>query len=295
VDHLLRYAGILHFDKQYNKMLPIILPVLRRTPDNLVAKRLHAYALAKIEPGAKSMEAIKRFIETTPAERHITQDYLCYAEQLVAAEQLADAIPYYGKIVEKDSTRKALWNTMGDLFIKINRRDSADRYFALYESTLPAPDVQLILKRGRNLYSFGSRDTVQERREVTLRRADTLFEKITELAPTFVLAHFLRANIHAQLDPETLQGAAKPYYEKVMEVVAASEQPARYNNQMTECCRYLGYYYYLQADAITRKHDDDASFARAEYLKAKEYFSKALQYNPNDSVAIEALKGITIE
>lgn len=298
VDHLLMYARLLHFDKQYDRMLPIILPVRERNPENLVAKRLHAYALAKIEPGEKSMEAIKHFIETTPEERHIAQDYFCYAEQLVADNQIEAAIPYYGKMVQKDTTKRMIWSTMGDLFVKIDRRDSADHYFALYESTLPAPDVQLIFKRGRNLYSYGSRDTMpemRERREATLRKADSLFVRLSELAPKFVQAHLWRARVYSQLDPETSQGLAKPYYEKVMEAVAESETPDRYKNEMAEACRYMGYYYYVQADAITKKHDDNPDFARTEYLKAKELFTKVLEYNPNDKVALEALKGITIQ
>jgi tetratricopeptide (TPR) repeat protein len=295
VEHLLRYAGILHFDKQYDKMLPIILPVLQKTPDNLVAKRLYAYALAKIEPGKKSLEAIQHFIETTPRENHITQDYLCYADQLVANEQIAAAIPYYGKIVQKDTTKKAMWATIGDLFIKIGSRDSADHYLALYESTLPAPDLQLLFKRGRNLYILGARDSVPERRTVVLQKADTVFARLSELAPKFAPAYIWRARIYSQLDPETLQGLAKPYYEKMMEIVLESGNSERYKAELIECCKYLGYYYYVQADAITEKHNGNPDFAKAEYLKAKEYFSKVLEYSPNDQGAIDALQGITIQ
>jgi tetratricopeptide (TPR) repeat protein len=295
VDHLLMYARLLHFDKQYDKMLPIILPVREKNPDNLVAKRLHAYALAKIEPGEESMNAIKYFIESTPEERHIAQDYFCYAEQLVADNQIAAAIPYYGKMVQKDSTKKAIWATMGDLFIKIDRRDSADHYLALYESTLPSPDLQLIFKRGRNLYSYGARDTVKERREATLRKADTLFVRLSELAPKFIQSYLFRARVYSQLDPETSQGLAKPHFEKVMEIVAESGETERFKNELADCCRYLGYYYYLQAETITNKHDGNPDFARAEYLKAKEYFSKVLELNPKDEIAIKALQGITIQ
>jgi tetratricopeptide (TPR) repeat protein len=296
VEHLLMYARLLHFDKQYDKMLPIILPVREKNPDNLVAKRLHAYALAKIEPGEESMNAMKSFLESTPEERHIAQDYLCYAEQLIANNQIAAAIPYYGKMVQKDTSRKAIWATMGDLFMRIGRRDSADHYFALYESTLPSPDLQLIFKRGRNLFSYGVRDTtVQEKREAILRKADSLFLRLSELAPKFVQAYYWRALVYSQLDPETLQGLAKPYFEKVIEAVMESGDVEKYKRELIDCYKYMGYYYYLQAEAITKKHNDNPDFARTEYLKAKEYFTKVLELNPKDAIAIEALQGITIQ
>jgi tetratricopeptide (TPR) repeat protein len=294
-EHLLRYAGLLHFDKQYEKMLPIILPVLEKHPNNLVAKRLYAYALSKTEGGGKSIEAIKHFIETTPEENHIALDYACYAEQLLENERYEDAVVYYEKVIQKDTTKRALWSTIGDAFVKVERRDSADHYYALYESTLSTPDAPLLLKRGRNLYALGARDSVPERRAYVLRRADTMFMKIIDLAPTFVQAHLWRARIHSQLDPETLDGLAKPFYENVMEVVSKLENPDRYKNELAESCRYLGYYYYLQADEITRKHNDNPDFARTEYLKAKDFFLKALEYNPKDTIAAEALQGITIQ
>ncbi|MDR1273645.1 MAG: hypothetical protein LBK12_03755, partial [Odoribacteraceae bacterium] len=298
VEHLLRYAGILHFDKQYDKILPIVQPVLDKNPDNLVAKRLKAYALSKTEGGGKSIEAIKHFIETTPEERHIALDYICYAEQLVANEQFAQAIPYYGKIIQKDSTKQALWLTMGDIFANnLVRRDSADRYYALYEATLSAPDLQLLYKRGQNLYSLGAQDTVPERRVMTLHRADTVFTRLIELVPTFVPAHLGRARIHVQLDPETQVGLAEPFYKKVIEVVTQEANNAdRYKRNLPECYRYLGYFHYLKADEITKKNNNPEVIpenALKEYRQAKEFFTKVLEYNPNDSVALEALQGMS--
>jgi tetratricopeptide (TPR) repeat protein len=292
VEHLLRYAGILHFDKQYDKVLPIIIPVLEKTPDNLVAKRLYAYVLSETG-GEKSIDAIKHFIETTPEERHIVRDYRYYADQLVANDQLADAIPYYGKIVQRDSTQKSLWETMGDLFVRINRRDSAARYFALYETTLPSPNLQLIFKMGQNLYQLGLRDSVPESQAVTMHKADSVFARLSELAPTSLLSYLLRGRIQLTLDPDVKQELGKQFYEKVVEL--ALENPERYKNQLVESYRYLGYYYYQLADAITRRNNDNMEPARAEWLKAKEYFAKILQLIPGDKQATEGFNGITIQ
>ena len=43
--------GILYFDKQYEKMLPVLQSVLREKPEDFVAKRLYAYCLSKRENG----------------------------------------------------------------------------------------------------------------------------------------------------------------------------------------------------------------------------------------------------
>ncbi|MDR1415487.1 MAG: tetratricopeptide repeat protein, partial [Odoribacteraceae bacterium] len=292
VEHLLRYAGILHFDKQYEKMLPIILPVLEKNPDNLVAKRLHAYALSKTEGGGKSIEAIKHFIETTPEDSHIALDYSCYAEQLIANDQYAEAIPYYGKVIQKDSTKRALWLTMGDTFVRIGSRDSADYYYALYESILPSPDLQLIFKRGRNLFFAGSSDSDQQERHATLQKADTMFVRLLELAPTFVPAYFWRSRIHALLDPETIDGLAKPFFDEAIAKATESGDTERYKKDLSEAYRYLGYYYYQQADSMPKKENNISDAAREKYLEAKKHFAKALEYNPDDAISAEALQGL---
>ena len=45
---------------------------------------------------------------------------------------------------------------------------------------------------------------------------------------------------HSAMDPETTEGLAKPYYEKVVDVLLAKNEP-RYNSALIECYSYLGY------------------------------------------------------
>ena len=76
-------------------MLPVLQSVLKEKPEDLVAKRLYAYCLSKRENGEECLEAIKHFIESTPEESQICQDYLCYAEQLTVKKEYNEAITYY--------------------------------------------------------------------------------------------------------------------------------------------------------------------------------------------------------
>lgn len=56
-----------------------------------------------------------------------------------------------------------------------------------------------------------------------------------------------RARTNSAMDPETTEGLAKPYYEKVAEMLLAKNEP-RYNSALIECYSYLGYYYLLKSD-----------------------------------------------
>ena len=117
-----------------------------------------------------------------------------------------------------------------------------------------------------------------EKRQVALQEADTLYAQVCELAPDSYAGYFYRGHTRSAMDPETTQGLAKPYYEKVVELVLAKNDP-RYNRVLITCYSYLGYYYMLQG-----KPED--------YAVSKEYWNKILTIDPNNALAKTALKGI---
>ncbi|MDR0582306.1 MAG: hypothetical protein LBG31_05005 [Prevotellaceae bacterium] len=291
-EHLLKYAGILYFDKQYDNVLAIIHQVLEKYPDNLVANRLHAYALAKTTKGQESVDVLTNFMENIPEEKIILQDYLCYAEELEENKQYPEAADYYKKVIQKDPDRKQLLQNIGELYTKSQQPDSAIRYYNLYLDFLEQPNASIYFQLGRNYYNIATADS-SDTQSGKLQRADSVFSLLTELAPASYLSYFWRARINSMLDPETTLGLAKPFYEKVIEIT--TEQTDRYKRELIECYKYLGYYYYVQADNITAKHNNNASFARQEYNTAKEYFQKVFELDPNDSIAQKAIEDINVK
>ncbi|WP_294140998.1 tetratricopeptide repeat protein [uncultured Sanguibacteroides sp.] len=288
--HLLRYAGILYFNKQYEEMLPVINSVLKELSDNKVAKRLYAYCLSKLEPDANGINAIRHFIETTPENECIAQDFLCYAEQLVLVERYDDALSYYEKALLKDETKRDLYREMMDISIKMKQPDRAMRYYQKYTEETENSEPGDVLRLGKCFYNVACRDSVTDSRNRELMVADSLFGVVSVEVPQSYVGYFWRARVNSMLDPETEKGLARPYYEKVIEI--ALEQPERNKKELIESYKYLGYYYYLQADAITAKNNGNPLPAKAEYDTAKSYFSKVIGIDPADEIASQALKQI---
>lgn len=291
-DNLLRYAGILYFDKQYEKMLPVLQSVLKVQPENLVAKRLHAYCLAKREEGEKCLEAIKYFIESTPEECQICQDYLCYAEQLTVKKEYNEAITYYKKALCADCRRQELLKDIADLFVKNRDLDSAVVYYRQYFDFVKEPAAEDLLKLGKCYYNLACQDSVPELQKEELIKADSLFKELSIQIPNSYVSYFWRARVNSMLDPETTKGLAKPYYEKVIEI--GSVQPERYKRELIESYKYLGYYHYVIADAITTKNNGNPEPAKEEYGEAKLFFSKVLMLDAKDEVALKALESIKL-
>lgn len=291
-ENLLRYAGILYFDKQYSEMLPVLEQVLKERPDNLVAKRLYAYCLAKREDGAKCLEAIRHFIESTPEEHQIYQDFLCYAEQLMANKNYNDAVVYYGKAMQADVKHQELNKEIADIFVKTNQLDSAVVYYNHYIDFVQEPSAEDLLKLGKCYYNMACKDTVMVEQKAELVKADSLFAALSEKVPGSYVGYFWRARVNSMLDPETMQGLAKPYYEKVVEIGLTNVD--RYKRELIESYKYLGYYHYVIADAITTKNNGNPDPAKGEYTEAKEFFSKVLTLDAKDEIALQALESIKL-
>ena len=291
-DNLLRYAGILYFDKQYEKMLPVLQSVLKVQPESLVAKRLHVYCLAKREEGEKCLEAIKYFIESTPEECQICQDYLCYAEQLTLKKEYNEAITYYKKALCADCKRQELLKDIADLFVKNRDLDSAVVYYRQYFDFVKEPAAEDLLKLGKCYYNLACQDSVPELQKEELIKADSLFKELSVQVPNSYVSYFWRARVNSMLDPETTKGLAKPYYEKVIEIGLV--QPERYKRELIESYKYLGYYHYVIADAITTKNNGNPDPAKEEYGEAKLFFSKVLMLDAKDEVALKALESIKL-
>ena len=92
------------------------------------------------------------------------------------------------------------------------------------------------------------------------------------MQPEMTVGYVWEANTKVQLDPDSEQGLAKPYFEKVIE--KGSTAPEKNKKDLISAYRYLGYYYYLKKD----------------YESAKANYEKLLTLAANDEAAMDALK-----
>ena len=107
-----------------------------------------------------------------------------------------------------------------------------------------------------------------------LTKADSLFAIVKERVPSSHLGLLWQARTNSLMDPETEKGQAKPYYESCIPLLEKDKD--KYQKELSECYRYLGYYYYL-------KQDMDSS---------RTYWNKILDIDPGNKTALEALKNI---
>jgi tetratricopeptide (TPR) repeat protein len=123
-----------------------------------------------------------------------------------------------------------------------------------------------------------------------LQKVDSVFSLFSDIAPDNYLGYFWRARVNSLIDEETTLGLAKPYYEKVVEItLPTAEKNIR---ELTESYRYLGYYYYVQAENKAIANKNNAKVAKEEYLQSRDYFSRVLDLDPKNEVAKQVIEAI---
>jgi tetratricopeptide (TPR) repeat protein len=94
------------------------------------------------------------------------------------------------------------------------------------------------------------------------------------MSADFEPAYLFRARVYSNLDPETKDGLAKPFYEKLVE--KASADSVKYGKDMLEAYNYLGYYYLVNK----------------QYCESLMYWDKIVAIDPANENANSALKDL---
>lgn len=113
-------------------------------------------------------------------------------------------------------------------------------------------------------------------------QSDKAFGTVSERIPDSYLGYFWRARANAALDPQTILGLAKPYYEKVIEIVTSKDDGSN-NNELVEAYRYLSYYYYLSFEKSKSAEDKE---------HVRSYSEKILALDPENGVAKQLLEAV---
>ncbi len=278
---ILSYAFALFMNKDFEASLEIAHKGLEKNPDHTGFNRLAMYNYIDMKRYDEAVSVADKFFNQLKDVNYSGLDYRYYGALLSAKDDFAGAIAQYEKAYEMDTASVDLLKQISDAYAGNNDYEKAIEAYNRYCDALPAEEKSMAntFELGRLYYDEGtSTDSVKvtlEMRQNALIQADTIFAQIAEVAPDNYIGNFWRARTNSARDPETTQGLAKPYYEKVAEMLLAKNDP-RYNSQLLECYRYLGYYYMLQTD----------------YPTSKEYWNKILAINPEDAMAKTALKGI---
>ena len=279
-----RYAYALHFNKEYQKSIEELSRIMPLDPNNIVFKRLMAYNLYESGEFKGGLDQMKEFFASTKPSEIIVSDYKYFARLLQKNNQDSLSIVYYKKAMESSHAPLEFNKEISHSFEKMKNYSEAaaylEKHFKTNKNLVPAD----LLLWGRDCYfAAGAIDSATiaqnpakaDERNALYLKADSIFGDFSIRFPEHYMGYFWRARVNAILDPNTESGLAKPYYEKVVEILEKTNSADR-KKEMIESYQYLGYYSYLKEDMPN----------------SLIFFNKIIAIDPNNTVAREAIKGI---
>lgn len=268
-EKLVRYATMLYLAKDYNTAINVISQVTEKggKPDAQL-QHILAYSYFSIDDALKGIPAFNQYFQMADPKEITSTDYDYLGKLQVKAGNDSLAIENYKKAIALDSTRTDLHGDMASIYFKDKKWEDAAKEYELKEKASGKPlKVVEYYNLGQAYYKMSN-----------FKMADTTYAKMIGLSPDQPIGYYYRALSNAQLDPESEQGLAKPYYEKFIEVVTkmTPDQQAKFKNHLIEAYSYLGYFYYLKKDNAT----------------SRQYWVKVQELDPENKQALEALKAL---
>lgn len=267
-----RYASFLFMAKEYQNAIDNITQLQKEDTTFIILYRLLAYSYLELNQPENALINIRKFLDKTNSKKIIQSDWIYYGKISSKMKNDSLAIEYYLKGYKMDTTN---YDVLSDIAISFNRMKKFDQAASYYETKIrynkAIPNDYYNL--AKVYYSSGN-----------WIKADTNFAIFIGMQPNYVQAYQWRARTNANIDPDAIDGKAKPYFE--MLVQKALPDSAKYVKEITEAYSYFAYYYFKQY--LMNKKDDDKK-------NAVIWSEKVLAIVPTDEKAATIYKQFTGE
>jgi tetratricopeptide (TPR) repeat protein len=258
-----RYANMLIQTEDYKGAIEQISKIFTKdsvTFNDLNRAMAYSYFEEKQYPQAKYY--IGKFFTNAPEEKITAKDYAYFGRILVKNGQDSLGILKLTKSFAMDTTNLDLLTEVAVLYNKAKKYQAAgDTY---------KQKIQLSNGSANDYYKMGR--AYFDAKNWT--EADSAFAKVNRMSIDFEPAYLWRARVYSNLDPDTKEGIAKPFYEKLVE--KASIDSVKYNKDILEAYNYLGYYYLVNK----------------MYCESLGYWDKIAVLDPTNENAISAMKDL---
>ncbi len=296
-----RYAFTLFYAKKYDESSKLIEGLIEKTERPAVLYRLKGYMAHEMKHNEEGRTFMEKFFAVQKQENILPSDYGCYGELLAALNNDSLAIVQLEKAVLADTTSMEY---MDDLAKVLSKNKQHDRVIPIFEKMIAmgADPATYYFNIGKEWYFMGDEmsvciqsnpqseevaATLMQQRTAYYNKAVEAFSMILKYSPNYAGAYLWCGRVHSILDPEAIQSDAKQNYEQALNLLEKVD--VQKNTKMiVECLKYLGSYYYLASERA------EASLAQEMKKTSVDYFSKVLQYNPEDGQSKEIIEKLKL-
>ncbi len=272
------YATSLYFLQKYQEALDLAKFGLTKNPRSATFNRLAMFNSTELKEYSSALQYADALFNKSDSAKFTYFDVVYYGNALKGNQEYDKALEQYQKaltmeIDDKDK-RAGIYKEIADAYKAKDDYDNAVNSYREYMNGLDNASAADYAGLGQ-MYIQRADKFSGEARTAAFRDAEKVYDELlAKYSDAEDFATLYKARINSYIDPETKDGLAKPYYEKLVEIISA--RPERDKTDMTrllEAYRYLGYYYLLQDD---KEASDN-------------YWNKILEIDPEDANAKLAL------
>jgi len=253
----IEYANASFVAQQYQQGYDAAVAGLAKEPNNGTLTRLAMFCCNKLKKYDEAVKYGENLFTKVPKDsiNYSHLDYLNYGNALEGTEQIDKAIEQYKKglaleVEEQDLAE--LHKSLSDAHKQKKNFPDAIASYKKYLDTAKDPDaiafagLGLLNQQHARSLKVEGQETLSEAEIAAYKEADKVWSDLAEKYPDAAeYALFQRANVNMSLDPKQEQGLAKPYFEKLVELINAhTERDATDETRLVASYGNLMQYYY---------------------------------------------------
>ena len=275
------YAMAAFFKAQNQKSLDIAKFGLTKKPRHAAFNRLAFFNSTELKNYDDALMYADRLFNQSDSAKFSYYDYTYYGNALSGAKQPEKAIEMYQKALQQEdmdnkAKRAGVIKQLSDAYREKEDYPNAIKFYKEYLDNIDKPSANdMALLAG--LYMQQGSTLNGDAQVAAFQQADATYASLAEkFDGAAEYATFMRARVNGQMDPDQSKGLAKPFYEKLVELIGPkAELDATEKARLKESYHYLISYYFIQKD-------DKAT--------AKEYAVKMLTIDPENEIAKQVME-----
>ena len=278
---LCNYAMAAFFLGKYEKSLDITKHGLAQHPNHAAFNRLAFFNFAELKEYNEALIYADALFHKSDSADFSYLDYTYYGNVLVGIQKIDEAISMYHqalkqKDIDVDNKKATIYRQLSLAYKEKEDFPNAITHYKDYLTLMKNPSANDIAGLA-NLYLQHATTLENDEKTEALKLADAVYADLADRHEDAIeYATFMRARVNAQIDTEQKNGLAKPYYEKLVELLTEKAEPNNTEkSRLKESYHYLiSYYLFIANDATI-----------AEF-----YAQKMLIIDPDNDMAKQVMK-----
>jgi tetratricopeptide (TPR) repeat protein len=275
------YAMSAFFKQKYDKALEVAKFGLSKNPRHAAFNRLAFFNSTELKKFDDALMYADALFHKSDSAKFSYYDYTYYGNAYAGAKQPEKAIEMYElALAQEDMDNKAkragVVKQLSDAYKEKEDYPNAIKHYKDYLSNQDPVTANDMAGLATLHMQHGSTLQDAEAKKAAFIEADAVYADLANKYENAIeYANFMRARVNAQMDPDSKLGLAKPYYEKLIELI----EP-RAEKDATERARIIESYRYMIAYNFIVKEDKE---------QAKMYAEKLIQIDPENEIAKQVL------